>query len=514
MSVAPVLNPPRRRGPAKFATSLLRRLPRIPSSLGELLLTPVVLFVHGFHPWANDAGIYVAGIRRMLHPSLYPLNSAFVETFARHSIFAATMAGAVRVSRLPLTWVLFIAHLLTIFLFLMACRQLAAQLFGGKQVQWCVLLLAAACFTLPVAGTALSVMDPYLTARSFSTPLSLMAVAASLDRRWVRTALLLALAVLFHPLMAAYAVVFIALHWLIAAGRRRLALAICGAAILAAAVACALAHRLPISPACSQAVSLPERTFLFLPRWHWYEVLGLVLPMALLAAGTLRLGVRSRRGAVCLTCLYFGASSFLIATLIHPGAGPYLLVSLQVLRAFHLIYLLGIVLSGAVLARIMSRSPVTATLLLGLLFAGMFAAQRVSWPGNRHVEWPGQKPTNAYRQAFLWIRDHTPQNAVFAFNPRLVYLPGEEEQGFRAIAERDQLADDKDAGVVVVAPWLADRWAAQRNAQLNVDRMSDAQRRAALAPMGASWLLLPRDARTDFHCPWQNSVVRVCRLAR
>jgi hypothetical protein len=95
-----------------------------------------------------------------------------------------------------------------------------------------------------------------------------------------------------------------------------------------------------------------------------------------------------------------------------------------------------------------------------------------------------------------------------------VYLPGEDEQGFRAIAERDQLPDDKDAGVVVVAPWLADRWAAQRNAQLNIDRMTDAQRMTALEPPGGSWLLLPPGSTTRFPCPWQNSVVRVCRLAR
>ena len=156
----------------------------------------------------------------------------------------------------------------------------------------------------------------------------------------------------------------------------------------------------------------------------------------------------------------------------------------------------------------------TATLLLGVVFAGMFAAQRLSFVGTGHIEWPGRIPTNPYEQAFLWIRDHTPQDAVFAFNPRLVYLPGEDEQGFRAIAERDHLADDKDAGIVVVAPWLADRWATQRNAQLNIDRMTDVQRAAMLAPLGATWLLLPPGSTTRFPCPWQNTVVRVCRLAR
>jgi hypothetical protein len=80
----------------------------------------------------------------------------------------------------------------------------------------------------------------------------------------------------------------------------------------------------------------------------------------------------------------------------------------------------------------------------------MFAAQRLAWSGSNHLEWPGSAAANPYQQAFLWIRDNTPRNAVFAFNPQLVYLPKEDEQGFRAITQRDHLADDKDAGIVAV----------------------------------------------------------------
>ena len=47
-------------------------------------------------------------------------------------------------------------------------------------------------------------MDPYVTARSFSTPLSLFALAAVLDENWVESSLWLALTALLHPLMAGY----------------------------------------------------------------------------------------------------------------------------------------------------------------------------------------------------------------------------------------------------------------------------------------------------------------------
>ncbi len=142
----------------------------------------------------------------------------------------------------------------------------------------------------------------------------------------------------------------------------------------------------------------------------------------------------------------------------------------------------------------------------------MFIVQDATWPGCARIEWPGAQPANPWQQAFLWIRDNTPKSAVFAFNPKLVYLPLEDEQGFRAIAERDHLADDKDAGIVAVQPQLADRWARQRNAALDVDRGTDAQRIAALKPLGATWLLLQPEAETMFLCPYENSVVRVCRM--
>jgi hypothetical protein len=484
------------------------------SHFAPFLLTPLVLLVHGYHPFASDAGIYVAGIRHILDSSLYPLNAVFPAAFVRLSLFPWILAALVGVSHLPLDWVLFAAYLLSILLFLIACHQLAVRLFKDESVRWCALLLAAACFTLPVAGTALFVMDPYVTARSFSTPLSLLAVAASMDRAWPRAIFLLALAALIHPLMAAFAIAFVILYSLVAGHRARLAAVFCCAAILVCGGVFLLAHWTPISPAYREAVSLPQRSFLFLARWRGYEIFGLLAPLALLALALRKLRSATRAGALCLACPMLGATSILVAAFFVPPAGPYALVPLQVLRVFHLIYMLGIVLAGGVLARLGSRSPAAVAFLIFVLFAGMFCAERIWWPGSARLEWPRSHPANSYQQAFLWIRDHTPRDAIFAFNPQLVYQAGEDEQGFRAIAERDHLADDKDAGVVAVLPRLADRWALQRNAQAGVDSMSDADRVTRLTHLGANWLLLgPQDA-TGFPCPYINGVVKVCQMAR
>jgi hypothetical protein len=494
-----------------FAPSL--RLARTsPSAWACIVLTPAVLFVHGFHPFAGDAGLYVAGLRHLLDPTLYPRNAVFVTAFTHRSIFAFAMAAFIRLTRLPLAWALLFVHLFSIWLFLFACRRLAVRLFASEAVRLCAVLLAAACFTLPVAGTALVLMDPYVTARSFATPLGLLAVAAAVQRRWLRTTLLLALAIALHPLMGAYACAFVLLLGVVAARRIRLALFLCAAAVAVCAAIFLLAHRDPIDPAYRQAVLLAPRSFLFLARWRWYEDLGLVLPLLLFALGARALGPGDPRRSLCLAALLLGGTAVLIAALFVPPAGPYPLVPLQVLRGFHILYAVGMVLAAGPVRALFGRSRVAAAAFFVALFAGMFLAEPLSWPACRRVEWPGAAPVNPYRRAFLWIRGHTPPDAVFAFNPQLVYLPNEDEQGFRAISERDHLADDKDAGVAAVIPSLAGRWTAQRDPELGLGRMTDTQRRAALTSLGATWLLLPPGAPTAFPCPWRNSVVQVCRL--
>lgn len=488
-----------------------------PVHLAPWLLTLLVLFVHGYHPFAGDAGIYTAGIRHILDPALYPLNAVFVDAFTRRSVFAWIVAALVRITHAPLPWILLPLHLLSLGLFLAACSSLAARLFAAESARWCALLLTAASCSLPIAGTALVLMDSYLTARSFSTPLSLLAIAACLDRAWMRTALLLALAALFHPLMSCYAIAFVLLLALVRAGRIRTAVIVCAAALALAGIAFLLAHRLPVPVGYQQVIDLPQRTFLFLARWHGYEVLGLILPLALYAI-SLRTSHRTNPArtnplaALCLTAILLGTTSILIAAVFVPPAGPWLVVPLQPLRAFHIIYAVGVILCGGALALLFMRSRLAAAALILLLFAGMALAESASWPGCNRIEWPGISPANPCQQAFLWIRSHTPRDAVFAFDPQFVYWPGEDEQGFRALAERDHLADDKDAGIVALLPRLAPRWAAQRNAAATISSAADPDRRAALLHAGANWLLLPSSSPTTLPCPFHNQAVQVCQL--
>ena len=72
-------------------------------------------------------------------------------------------------------WIIFLWHAVSVLLLLIAARQLLRACFQSKCAQWAGVALLACVLTVPVAGTALVIMDPYLTARSLSTPGTLFA---------------------------------------------------------------------------------------------------------------------------------------------------------------------------------------------------------------------------------------------------------------------------------------------------------------------------------------------------
>ncbi|GGG99793.1 hypothetical protein GCM10011586_14200 [Silvibacterium dinghuense] len=419
-------------------------------------------------------------------------------------------------THLPLPVLLLATHLGSIALFLLACHAVASCLFLRPAEVWCATTLAAACFTLPIAGTALFLMDPYVTARSLSTPLSLFATAAVLEQRWLRTALLLVAAITLHPLMGLYATAVLAFLALMELGFPRAALLLSIEYLAGALILFLAGLRSHASAAYSEAVH--SRSYLLLSRWEPWEWLGLLAPMLLFLLASRHPRNRSRVRRLCASAALAAATFLVISMLfVHP-VGSMLLVRLQPLRSFHLLYALGVLLLGGWLGRISFSSKhgfkaqVTACALLAVLGSIFYLVQRNSTPFSAHIEWPGTTEHNPWQQTFTWISRNTPSDAVFASDPDLVLLPGEDAQGFRASTQRSLLADYKDEGVVVVFPDLADAWHRQYEAQEGIERMTDTQRLTRLRPFGVQWLLLPVRAHTSFDCPYRNIAAQVCRL--
>ncbi len=238
-----------------------------------LLLTFAALLIHGYHPAAEDNEIYLPGIIKILRPSFYPFGQNFFEAQDRLTLFPRLVAWSVRLTHLRLDWALFLWHLASIFLLLLACWRIASKCFATRAGPWCSVSMVAALLTLPVAGTALYILDQYANPRSISLFAVLFAVDAALEKKYLRTALWLILTAAIHPLMVVFG---LAIHCsphsqnednVHCHGRL-------GGSVL---------RWIPFKyPSAAYWECLQHRRNFFLLRWHWYEWLGILAPLALL----------------------------------------------------------------------------------------------------------------------------------------------------------------------------------------------------------------------------------------
>jgi hypothetical protein len=482
-----------------------------------LLFTLVCVAVHGYHYGVDDAAIYLPAVLRVVHPTLYPYGAEFFESHARLSQFAWIVGNSVRLTRLDPALAIFLWHIGTIFLFLLAAWRLATILFLSERARWSAMLASAATLTVPVAGTALVIMDPYLTARSASTPLTMFAVAAWLRGNRPAAFLWIALAFLAHPLMAAYGLLCLGALAIPAAATDRVFRISQGRSSPQTAAIFPVAFA-PITPAYRQAVQM--RDFLYVLRWKWFEWIGVVAPVAILIGmdSVRPAGVTLAFPRACRALALLGIAATLLAGLICAVPDLEGLVWLQPMRALQLLYIVLFLLLGGLLGEYLlqprSRLNIaTFAALLSVLFATMFSIQCRAYPASRHIEWPGAAPGNSWVTAFQWARDHAPENAVFALDPDYIALAGEDQHGFRAIAQRSALADNlKDSGVVSVFPGLAEQWQREQDAQRGWRhfQLADFQRLARQYPV--TWVVLQGPAPGGFACPYANQSVTICRI--
>ncbi|MDR3745918.1 MAG: hypothetical protein P4K80_07305 [Acidobacteriaceae bacterium] len=614
----PIVQPQRIDRPEPSARSQ-RPCERVFAAALVSALTLFSVIINGYHPYAEDGGLYLAGVKRLLDPALYPHGTAFVLEPMRLSFFAPTLAALVRL--LPMTpdaalhrglpVVLLALHLASIWATLFAAWLLATRCWTTRAARAGAVTLLACWLSLPVAGTALLIMDAYVTARSLSTPALLLALIGVLDwtepDRTERSAAMtrrrrgfylcagsLTLATVMHPLMAAYALAATLMLLATRAPRRSSRV---GWTLTLAVTALVLAALL-------QAVARPEsaeylrvaltRTYWFIAQWRWFEWAGLAAPLAILSAMAysaapriyvsnslehlsnycrpICLSFRSEakesafahsttvypitedalwppltydpilhrkveladgqsvqaedaRRALLRMAVAVGVIACLIAALFaRAAAATHLVARLQPLRAFQCVYLVLVLILGAHLGeRILRRSAWRWVATLLLLGGVMLGAERAAFPHSNHLELPAfassgsqqSEVRNQWVQAFLWIREHTPKDALFALDADYINAPGEDAQCFRAIAERSSLADySKDGGEASIAPDLTAAWAEGQAAQqrLSSPATTDAERLATLRPLGVSWLVLQASATTSLNCPFSNAAVKVCQL--
>jgi hypothetical protein len=469
--------------------------------LSILLLTMAAVAFHGYHLGSEDQAMYLPAIKKNLDPGLYPHDPAFFMTQAGPLLFDELMAYTVRATRLPLDWALFLWHLVSVFLFLLAARLLSLRCFEDGAAQWAAVTMLVAVLTLPVAGTKLTIFTEYVHPRNLGMPLLLFTVVAVLDRRLVAALFWLGLCALVH---APTAIV----------GACHLIFQVWG--IRAPASSAPAFALLDLSPE-QQAWRAVEATRLhhFPLHWKWYELLGAVAPSILLLWFA-RIG-RSRNlplvEHVCGRLALSGALGVLAGFLFNvvPALQP--LLRAQPMRSLHLVYVLLFFFGGGLLGQFVLRNRLRWILLFVPLSLGLCFAQRQIYPASPHMEWPGAPANNAWVQAFDWIRQNTPRDARFALDPHHMQLPGADFHGFRGLAERSMLVDSvKDRSVAAAFPELAPVWLEQMGDTEKWRRFTAADFQRLRAKYGVTWVVLEQPGVAKLECRYENTLVKVCRI--
>jgi hypothetical protein len=483
------------------------------ATLGLWLLTFAALLVEGYHPFAEDAEIYLPGVEKILHPELYPTGQEYFLSHARLTLFPNVVAFSIRVTHLPMEVGLFLWHLASILFLLLACWELSGLLFSNAKpanarARWGGVCLVAALLTIPVAGTALYIMDQYLNPRNLAAFAGIFMVVEVLQKKYVRALLWLSFAACMHPLMWTFPFSFCVLLLLMESFESRWQSTAGLAALL----------WMPRAPAASAAYheAAKRHGFHYIQNWTWYEQLGIVAPLVLFCwfSRIARRRQWSMAERVSRAFVVYDLIYLMAALVLDLPARFESLARLQPLRSLHFLYIVMFVVMGGLLGEYVLKDRVWRWLLLFIpLSLGMFMGQRALFPASAHVEWPGVAPKNPWAQAFVWVRQNTPVNAMFALDPEYMGIAGEDEIGFRCLAERSRLADGvKDNGVVSMFPPLADEWWAQVQAQTPWKSFRTEDFVRLKNTYGVGWAVVEQPGVAGLDCAYQNSVVRVCRI--
>jgi hypothetical protein len=480
---------------------------------GVFFFTALAFVVMGYHPGLEDDGIYLAAVKADLNPALFPHGANFFRLQLEATVFDGWMAHFVRWTGIPLAWAELIWQLAGLFLILWAIKMIANRLFAEERTRWAGVAMVAAMFTLPVAGTALYLVDQHLHPRTLATAMILLAVSRILNKKHWQAALLLLLAVLFHPLMAAFGISFCAFLTIALSDtvwERIGRLGVRGAAAF-----------LPLGwvfeasgPGWRKALN--TKRYLFLFHWTWYEWLGALAPLVFFFV---LWRISRNRGQILLS--HFAAAVFAygvfqqaVALVMLSPPSLVRLASLQPMRYLHLIYFLLAMTAGCLLGKFLLKRKIWRWALFLLVSnGGMYAAQRGEFVQSSHVELPERAPENPWLEAFAWIRENTPENAYFALDPYYLQAQGEDYHSFSALAERSQLADAvKDAAVVIEVPELGAAWQRQVEAQQGWQNFKLADFERLKAEFGIDWVLVSPEQTVGLVCRWHNRVLAVCEI--
>jgi hypothetical protein len=500
--------------------------------LGVLFFTLLSFAVMGYHPGLEDDGLYLSAIKAKLNPALYPHNAGFFRLEMQATIFDSAMAGFVRATGVPLAWSELLWQVIAIFAILFACHNIARRIFNGPGARWAAVAVVAAMFTLPVAGTALFLVDQHLHPRTIATALILAAISSLLDGRGRRASLLLALSAFIHPIMAAFGASFCLFLTLALNDRVNAWVEGMFATRASARTRMTRAPELESGEGSMPAVAplgwlfasatpmwraaLNMHSYFYLYKWEWYEWLGVVAPLALFCVcwRWARRRGEDRLARFALAIFAFGVFQQFVAFVMLTPSSLIRLAPLQPMRYLHLVYFAMALAGGGLMGQFLLKKSVWRWLAyLAVLNGAMLVCQEVQYPATPHLELPGMAPHNDWLEACAWVKKNTPVDAYFALDPDYIDKPGVDSHGFRALAERSSLADAiKDSAVVAQIPILGNAWAEQVAAEQGWDRFGARDFERLKQRFGTDWVIVSNPPAGGLDCRWHNRTLAVCHI--
>ena len=488
------------------------------------VFTVIAFLVMGYHPGAEDDGIYLAAVKADVTPGLFPHDWGFFALQMRTSVFDNWMAAFIHSTGISVAWAEFLWQAISVLLIVWACWTILCRLTPNRLERLGGIALFASMLTIPVAGTALYIADQYLHPRNPATGLILLAVSRILaGRRWQAVPLLLG-AFILHPLMGTLGVSFCFFLTLVFFEPLQVQIRSLRARLVAqtaADIATPVAALIPFTwifdpPSQLWLNAVGTRHSYWLYHWTWYEWLGAIGPLILFWVA---LRLARKQGETTLArflsaILVYGVFQQTFAMIV---LGPRSLVgctTLEPMRYLQLVYVFMTLIGGMYIARYLLKARVWRwALFLLLANGGMYFAQRQLFAENAHVELPGARTSNPWLQAFDWVRQNTPTDAYFALDPYYMNAPQENNHSFRALAERSVLADAvKDTAVITKVPELGPVWVRQTEAQRGWSNFQAADFERLKSGFGVNWVLVRYPQPDGLDCQWHNNLLAACRI--
>lgn len=481
------------------------------SWLAVAALAALAVVLHGYHFGIEDQTLYLPAIARHLDPTLFPHDAAFFSTETRFTLFDELMAAAVRWTPLALDVVVFLVYVASLCAVIRACQRLARACFEDAASALAGTLVVVILLPFPVAGTRMGLFEWYLHPRGPAIALMLWALVAAIERR-ARAGPLVAFAMAIHPLSGFWGAGHVLLQgwpWRWRLGR----IAALGMTLLA--VACTA----PARPADWETeywrhALEPEYFGIRYPlNWPWYEWVGVVAPLAVLAG--IAHAARTR-GATTLARVSgrLAVSGILgVAIAVALTASPSRRLPLQPMRELHLVYYVALLFLGCAVERWWLRGRWGLRLVcVAALVAGVLIGQP-RFAHSERIEWPGRVPANAWARAFAWARANTPVDALFALDPFYLRREGPDTHSFRALAHRSMLAEAvHDLAPAAMSPALGARWVAESQALAGWPRFTPADFARLREQFGVTWIVVTQPRLPALDCPFENEAAAVCRI--